>query len=50
LDGIVVGHARKVIAIVGQLIPLLAGDLACLTANAEGRIGEKAGHGHVLQV
>ena len=50
LNRIVVRHARKVIAIVGQLIPLLAGDLAGLTANAEGSVREKAGHGYVPQV
>src|ERR1019366_7616468 len=43
--GIVVGHAGEVEAIVGELVPLLAGDLAGFAADADGGVGEESfGH------
>jgi hypothetical protein len=44
--GVVVRHAAEVVTVVGQLIPLLAGDLTSLAANAESRVGEESCGGH----
>src|SRR6201996_6325976 len=42
-DGVVVAVTSPVKAISRKLVPLLAGNLACLAANAERRVGKKAG-------
>ena len=38
---IVVGHSGEVEAVVGQLVPLLARDLARFAADADGGVGEE---------
>src|SRR5262249_25183101 len=46
---VVVAHAAEAVAIGGQLVPLLAGNLTRLAANAERRVGEEAvGHAALL--
>src|SRR3954447_25872709 len=42
MDGVVVGHSGKQESIFRQLVPLLAGHFACLTADAKRRIGKEA--------
>src|SRR5262249_19191117 len=44
--GVVVGHAGEAKAVIGQLVPLLASDLARLAADAERGVGEEAERGH----
>src|SRR5436309_1061572 len=41
-DGVIVRHSCEEKAVVGQLVPLLAGHLASLTADAERGVGEKS--------
>jgi hypothetical protein len=41
-DGVVIGHAGQVQAVLGDVVPLLAGDLARLAADADRGIGEEA--------
>src|SRR5262249_42044235 len=40
----VVGEAAPVQAIVAEVVPLLACNLACFAANAESGVGEKSGN------
>ena len=42
-DGVVVRMSRKFVAVRGQLIPLLARDLARLAPDAQRRVGEEPG-------
>src|SRR5437016_4798418 len=48
MAGVVVGEAAPVQTIVGELIPLLAGDFTGLTTDAHSRIGEESGRFHPL--
>ena len=47
---IVIRHGGEVIPVVGQLVPLFAGNLASLAANAQRCVGEKAGCHRALYV
>src|SRR5215471_13776455 len=46
LDGVVVRHSGECKAVTRKLIPLLAGDFACFTANAQGGVGEETSLRH----
>src|SRR5205823_1301328 len=48
--GVVVGHAAEVVTIVGQLVPLFAGDLTGLATNTESSVGEETCGGHAVYV
>src|SRR5436190_23949538 len=41
LAGVVIGRGQEVQAVVGHLVPLLAGNLACLAPDAQRRVGEE---------
>src|SRR5262249_31805921 len=45
--GVVVAFARPFQAVVGHEVPLLAGDLACLAPDADGRVREEAHPGRL---
>ena len=40
--GVVVGHAEHLETVLGDAVPLLAGDLACLAADADRAVGEES--------
>jgi hypothetical protein len=43
---VVVRHAAEMVTVVGQLVPLLTGNLTSLAANAESSVSEETCRGH----